>query len=798
MIGHDVFPVEPWGVREKRLDLDLIAETESVFALANGHLGLRGNLDEGEPRGASGTYLGGVFESYPLEYGEIGYGFPEDGQAVVNVTDGKIIRLLVDDEPLDVHRGRLDEHERHLDFRTGVLERSLRWTSEAGRSVRVRSRRIVSFDQRSVAVIRYEVEADDGAPVRVAVQSNLLANQDPQERANSDPRSASELRNVLEPQLATRHDHRVVLAHTTRRSRISVAAGMDHEIEVDDHPKPLTQVDDDLGRVTVSALLEPGKPLVITKYLSYHWSSQQSVEWLRDQVDASLESALAEGFDGLLASQRRSLDAWWDVADIELEGDPEVQQGLRFALFQMIQSAARAETQPIPGKGLTGSGYDGHAFWDTEAYVLPVLTYSRPDLVRHALRWRFDTLDQARERAAQLGLKGAAFPWRTIHGEECSGYWPAGTAAFHVNAAIADAVRRYVVATDDRDFERDHGAELLIETARLWLSLGHHGHDGSFRIDGVTGPDEYSALVDDNVYTNLMAQSNLMAAADAIERHVGVARQLGVHDDEVAAWRTAAHAMHVPFDERLGVHPQDQDFLQHARWDFEGTPAEEYPLLLSHPYFTLYRSQVVKQTDLVLALFRRGDAFSLEQKRRDFEYYEGLTVRDSSLSAAVQSVIAAEVGHLDLAHDYLAESALTDLRDLRGDSANGLHIASLAGAITAITSGFGGLRDHGDHLEFSPRLPDGLPRLTFPIVWRGLRLCVEITPGEAVYTLDPQDEATDDGEEPPVVTLSHWGDVFELRPGQEERRSIDPAPTDLREPLQPEGRAPKRRTRGES
>lgn len=798
MIGHDVFPVEPWGVREKRLDLDLIAETESVFALANGHLGLRGNLDEGEPRGASGTYLGGVYESYPLEYGEIGYGFPEDGQAVVDVTDGKIIRLLVDDEPLDVHRGRLDEHERHLDFRTGVLTRTLRWTSEAGRSVRVRSRRLVSFDQRSVVVIRYEVEADDGEPVRVAVQSNLLANQTPQERANVDPRSASELSNVLKPRLATRHDHRVVLAHTTRRSGISVAAGMDHEIEVDDHPKSLTQVDDDLGRVTVSALLEPGKPLVLTKYLSYHWSSQQSVEWLRDQVDASLESALAQGFDGLLESQRRSLDAWWNVADIELEGDPEVQQGLRFALFQMLQSAARAETQPIPGKGLTGSGYDGHAFWDTEAFVLPVLTYARPDLVRHALRWRHDTLPQARERAQQLGLRGAAFPWRTIHGEECSGYWPAGTAAFHVNAAIADAVRRYVLATADLEFERDQGAELLLETARLWLSLGHHAHDGSFRIDGVTGPDEYSALVDDNVYTNLMAQTNLLAAADAIERHVGVARQFGVHDDEVAAWRTAAHAMHVPYNERLGVHPQDQDFLQHARWDFEGTKADEYPLLLSHPYFALYRTQVVKQADLVLALFKRGDAFTLEQKQRDFEYYEGLTVRDSSLSAGVQSVIAAEVGHLELAHDYLAEAALTDLRDLRGDSANGLHIASLAGAIAAITSGFGGLRDHGDRLDFSPRLPERLPRLKFPIVWRGLRLCVEITPDEACYRIDElqQDDERVTGDVP-TMTLSHWGDVFELRPGHEERRPIEPAPKDLREPLQPEGRAPKRRGRAD-
>jgi alpha,alpha-trehalose phosphorylase len=815
VIGHDVFPVEPWGLRERRLDLGLLNETESVFALANGHLGLRGNLDEGEPRGHSGTYLGGFYESYPLSYGEKGYGFPEDGQAVVDVTDGKIIRILVEDEPLDVHRGRLEEHERHLDFRTGVLERTMKWTSEAGRCVRVRSRRMVSFAHRSVAVIRYEIESGDGEPVRVAVQSNLLANQRQQQRANDDPRTAAQLGAVLEGRLSTQHDLRVVLAHTTRASQLSLAAGMDHTVEVDDHPTTLTQIDEDLGRVTISARLEPGKPLVLTKFLAYHWSSQQSVEWLRDQVDASLESAMAEGFDGLVASQRRILDDWWEVGDVELDGDEEVQQGLRYALFQLLQAGARAERQPIPAKGLTGAGYDGHAFWDTEGYVLPVLTYTRPRLVRDALRWRHDTLPQARERARQLGLRGAAFPWRTIHGEECSGYWPAGTAAFHVNAGIADAVRRYGNATQDETFDREVGVELLVETARLWASLGHHGPDGSFRIDGVTGPDEYSAIVDDNVYTNLMAQQNLLVAAEATERHPDVARGLGVRHDEIAAWRTAAHAMHVPFDERLGIHPQDQDFLQHARWDFDATPPDAYPLLLSHPYFALYRTQVVKQADLVLAMFRRGDAFTPEQKRRNFEYYEGVTVRDSSLSASVQAVMAAEVGHLELAHDYLAEAALTDLRDLRGDVGNGVHVASLAGALTAVVNGFGGLRDHGHHLEFRPRLPEHLPRLRFPIVWRGRRLVVEVRPGEVVYTLDPVAGAdgTGDGDDrsdgpgdagtdgsaggsaaaDDGIEIAHWGETFTVRAGQEERRAIPAPPDGLRRPLQPHGREPRRR-----
>jgi len=300
----------------------------------------------------------------------------------------------------------------------------------------------------------------------------------------------------------------------------------------------------------------------------------------------------------------------------------EIQQAVRFALFHVLQASARAERRAIPAKGLTGSGYDGHAFWDSETYVLPVLTYTVPAAVSHILRWRHSTLSSARERARQLGLAGAAFPWRTITGAECSSYWPAGTAAFHVGADIADALVRYVHVTGDEAFEEQFGLELLAETARLWRVLGHHDGDGQFRIDGVTGPDEYSAVADNNVYTNLMAQHNLQAAADAAERHVEQSRKLGIDAEEIASWRDAAKAMFVPYDEALGVHPQADGFTNHQIWDFANTTPEQYPLLLHFPYFDLYRKQVVKQADLVLAMHLRGDAFTAEQKERNFSYYE--------------------------------------------------------------------------------------------------------------------------------------------------------------------------------
>jgi alpha,alpha-trehalose phosphorylase len=782
VIDHPSFPVEPWAVRETELHLDVLAQTESIFALANGHLGLRGNLDEGEPRGLSGTYLNGLYESYPLEFGERGYGFPEDGQAVVNVSDGKLIRLLVEDEPFDIRHGQLDAHERVLDLRTGLLSREAHWRSLAGHPVRVRSRRLVSFVHRSVAAIDYEVQALEG-PLRVAIQSNLHANQaDRPEEA--DPRAGTALGEVLASQLAVDHGLRVCLVHTTRRTGIVLAAGMEHVVEAPGEVATLTHSEPDLGRVTLSVQLQPGEPLRLTKLLAYHWSSRQSPEWLRDQVDASLESALAQGFDGLAERQRAYLDDYWERADLELDGDPEVQQALRFARFHLLQASARAEGRSIPAKGLTGPGYDGHAFWDTEAFVLPALVHAHPDGAQEALRWRHSTLPLARQRAAELGMRGAAFPWRTIHGEECSGYWPAGTAAFHVNADVAWAVERYVASTGDEDFLDEAGVELLAETARLWMHLAHRTDGGTVHVHGVTGPDEYSAIVDDNLYTNLMAARNLAGAAAAAERHPEAAARLEIGPEEIAAWHEAAASIHVPFDERLGIHAQDARFLTHERWDFDATPADRYPLLLHYPYFELYRKQVVKQADLVLALYLCGDRFSAEEKRRAFDHYEQLTVRDSSLSACVQAILAAEVGHLELAYDYLAEAAFMDIRDLEHNAQDGIHMASLGGAVLATIAGLGGLREHGDRLAFSPRLPEPIARLAFTVPWRATRVRVEVGLQEASYAIVVGDP----------LEIEHWGETLGLAADETVSRPIPPAPQ-IEPPRQPPGREPAMRAR---
>jgi alpha,alpha-trehalose phosphorylase len=780
VIEHPAFAVEPWQLRETELNLGLLAQTESVFTLANGHLGLRGNLDEGEPHALPGTYLNAFYETRPLPYAEAGYGYPEAGESVVNVTNGKIIRLLVGDEPFDLRYGELRSHQRTLDFRSGLLRRELVWCSPTGRAVRVSSTRLVSFSQRAVAAIAFEVEPLE-TTTRLVIQSELVTNE-PHPAASNDPRAAAALEAPLVSEEHLCGGSRAVLVHATKASGLRVAAAMDHIVE----GPPGTEMGDaetwaDLARVTIASTVERGQRLRLVKFLAYGWSSERSMPAVRDQVGAAMTEARHTGWDGLLADQRAYLDEFWAGADIALDGDAELQQAVRFALFHTLQAGARVDGRAVAAKGLTGPGYDGHCFWDTESFVLPVLTYTAPAATAAVLRWRHSTLGTARERAAQLGLKGAVFPWRTISGRECSAYWPAGTAAFHIGADIADAVARYQAATDDQAFARDVGTELLVETARLWRSLGHHDAAGRFHIDGVTGPDEYSAVADNNVYTNLMAQRNLRGAADAVEHDPARAGELGVDLEEAASWRDAANGMMIPYDRDLGVHPQAEGFTRHAHWDFAHTAPEQYPLLLHFPYFDLYRKQVVKQADLVLALYVRGDAFTPEEKARNFAYYEQLTVRDSSLSACIQAVVAAEVGQLELAYDYFGEAALMDIHDLEHNTRDGLHIASLAGAWIAAVAGFGGMRDHGGKLSFAPQLPERLTRLAFRLGFRGSRLRVEVGEVETSYELL-------DG---PPIEIRHFGEPVtvgrEIRtfPAQRVRASAPPT--------QPRGRAPVRR-----
>ena len=643
------------------------------------------------------------------------------------------------------------------------------------------STRLVSLTNRSVAAIEYVVEAVKDF-VRVTVQSELVTNED-QPQTSADPRVSAILDNPLEAVEHEAFERGALLMHRTRASALMMAAAMDHEIDVPGRVEVATDSRDDLARTTVICGLRAGQKLRIVKYIAYGWSSQRARPALRDQAAAALHSARYSGWDGLVKAQRAYLDDFWENADVEVEGDGESQQAVRFGLFHLVQASARAERRAIPSKGLTGTGYDGHAFWDTEGYVLPVLTYTLPHAVADSLRWRASTLELARERATELGLKGASFPWRTIRGQECSAYWPAGTAAFHINADIAMAFERYRVVTGDHTLEAECGVTVLIETARLWMSLGHHDRHGVWHIEGITGPDEYTAIVRDNVFTNLMAAHNLITAADACNRHPEAAEAKGVTSEETSTWRDAADAVNIPYDEELGVHQQCEGFTKFAEWDFVND--NKYPLLLHEAYVRLYPAQVIKQADLVLAMQWQSHAFTAEQKARNVDYYERRMVRDSSLSACSQAVMCAEVGHLELAHDYAYEAALIDLRDLHSNTRDGLHMASLAGAWTAIVGGFGGLRDDEGILAIDPQLPDGISRLRFRLRWRDFRVTVDANHLDVTYTVrdGPGGE----------LTIRHAGEEVTLSTKAPTTFAVRPRKALLPPPPQPPGREPMHR-----
>ncbi|WP_448617941.1 glycoside hydrolase family 65 protein [Geodermatophilus sp. URMC 65] len=768
----------PWQVREPRVDPETLAVAESVFSLSNGFVGIRGTLDEVEPSAMRSTYLSGVYETHPLSYPEGGYGHPEEGQALLTVADGTPLRLLVDGIPLDVREVRPQVHERTLDLRAGTLDRRVRWTSPSGTSVEVSSRRLVSLVERSVCAVRYEVRVLDG-PAHVVVRSELAAGEvTPAGVDNDDPRVAECLDEAFEPRAQIGNAHGGgALVERTRRSGITVATAVGHEV---DGGRVSTHVDEQHVVTTVAADLLSGESLTVVKVVGYNWSLDAGSDTVLGQASAAVSSALDLGWEGLLAGQRAVLDELWATADVEVDGDLELQQALRYTVFQLFCSAACISGAPVGAKGLTGIGYSGHTFWDVEGFVLPALTLLRPDAAERLLRWRSGTIDSARERAATLGMEGAAFAWRTISGPEVSAYWPASTAAMHVNADIARAFWLHGNVTG-RDLDAVGGPEVLVETARSWMSVGHEDAAGGWHLYGMTGPDEYTGVVDDNVFTNLMARRNLRWAADVCERLPGRASALGVDHAETAAWRSAAEAVHVPWDEGLRVHPMNEDFTSYREWPFEDE-RDSYPVQEHHHYATFYRRQVLKQADLVQALWWCRDEFTAEEVARDLDYYEARTVRDSSLSAAVQAVVCAQAQHPDLALRYLREAALVDLRDVRGDTSNGLHLAAVGGAWLAFVAGLGGLREDHEDLEIAPLLPSSLSRTAYSVTWRGRLLRVETTREGTTVRLVR-------GEEPVTVVVD--GARRSVTAGAAVHVPLR-APTPLLdEPRQPVGREPR-------
>ncbi|ACV07051.1 glycoside hydrolase family 65 protein [Kytococcus sedentarius] len=739
------FPIDPWRLVETACRSEDLGHTETLFAVANGYLGLRGNPEEGREAHTHGTFVNGVHETWRIKHAEEAYGFAKVGQTIVNAPDAKLMKLYVDDEPFILATADIESYERSLDMRAGTLTRDVVWRTPAGKRVRVHSERLVSFAERHLALLSLEVQMLSG-DAALTVSSQILNRQDGSDEyavdskslgAGFDPRKAATFgHRVLQSQAQETTDRRLAMGWRTTNSRMTLGVGVEHQVTTDAEVRPSQVVTEDQAKQVYAFRLQEGQSFRLDKWVSYHSSTGVPVPELLDRCHRTLDRLASEGVAAAHAAQADWLADFWANADVEVPADPAIQQAVRYALFSLAQATGRADREGIPAKGVTGSGYEGHYFWDTEAYVVPFLTYTMPHLARNALHFRSRLLPKARERAADLALEGALFPWRTINGEEASAYYAAGTAQYHIDADVAYALTKYLDATGDEHLARRDAVDILVGTARMWADLGfwRHGDEPSFHIHSVTGPDEYTAVVNNNLFTNVMARYNLERAASALARlaeedpqaHSEAVERLDLREDEAQTWERLAAAVHIPYDEALGIHPQDEHFLDREIWDLAATPPEKHPLLLHYHPLVIYRYQVLKQADVVLALFLQGDRFTLEQKRANFEYYDPITTGDSTLSAVVQSIMAAEVGYHRMALDYFLRALYVDLADAHSNTEDGMHIANSGGVWSALVSGFGGMRAVAGQLTFDPRLPEDWDEITFRVQWRGSRLRIRV------------------------------------------------------------------------
>jgi alpha,alpha-trehalose phosphorylase len=725
-----------WNIISSLSDQDSPGKQESLFSLANGYLGFRGFYPERQPVFHAGVFVNGFYDTEPIVYGEKAYGFAEYNQSMLDLPDARSLQVLVDGQVVAVDTGKIIDHRMSLDLKEGVLHRYLEWESPEGSRVRISWEFLVSYTRRQVASMRLTVEPITCSSIKVissiAPSSGRMVDyNDPRVRAahqhinvtriDSDNSGSGELTG----RFATVRSGQVLYCGAVHTD-ISGDQVVDMRIQGD---RPQIMVLDHEGSDT----LKLTKHMV---YVSDQITEEQEIGRTFRDLMKDLRSLC---FEQLCREQADVLADFWKRSHLSIPSDEHLELALRFNMFQIFQSAGRDGRTGLAAKGLTGSGYEGHNFWDTEIYGLPFFIFTRPEIARSLLSYRISLMPKARIRSQQLDGRGILFPWRTINGDEASAYFPAGTAQYHINADIVYALMLYLTVTGDRSIMADGGAELLFETARFYADLGFFSErrGGEFCIHEVTGPDEYSALVNNNLYTNLMAQFNLQEAFRVHDsgEYKEVSERLHILPEEAETWKRAADLMYLPFDEELALHPQDDQFLERERWDFEHCPKDRYPLLLHFHPLVIYRHQVIKQADVVLAHLLRSQAFPWYEKRRDYFYYESLTTGDSSLSACIQGIMALEVGDTETGVSYLRKTALMDLDDYQKNVKDGLHTAAMAGSWLALVYGMAGMRMVDGIPRFNPIVHRKLNEYLFTVGVRGALLEVSIDERYAQYRL---------------------------------------------------------------
>ncbi|MDI6619288.1 MAG: glycosyl hydrolase family 65 protein [Clostridiales bacterium] len=743
-----IYPFEEWKITENEFDIGTNYRDETIFSLGNGYFGTRGTFEEGYSGRLdttfNATYINGFYEIHGISYPEGGYGLPDIGQTMINVADGKIIKLFICGERFDLLKGKILSYERTLYMKYGYLERKIKWESPGKKIVEINIKRLISLTRQHLGVIIFTVKPINftGDITFISEVNGDIVNN----KETKDVRVGNNISGrVLETFGIKTEGLEGWILQGTKRSKLKYACSYDHEIISDDDYDMNAVSDADLAGVKIDVDVSSGREYTLIKYISYYTSRECTEEELISNALNEVKHGKNDGPDVIFREQKDYLNKFWDDADIIIDGNTALQQGIRFNEFQLLQSVGRSDITNICAKGLTGEGYEGHYFWDSDVYIMPFFLYTVPDIARNFVMFRYNLLDAARKRAKELGYKGALYPWRTIDGPECSAFFPAGTAQYHIDSDIVLSVKKYVEATLDYDFLYKYGAEIVFETARLWLSIGSYIplRGNKFCINCVTGPDEYTALVDNNAYTNYMAKMNLEYACEiakdmknkAPEAYRKVAEKIALTQKEIDAFADAAQNMYLPYSEELSIIPQDDTFIYKKRINADDIPQDEKPILLHRHYLNIYRYQICKQPDVLLLMYLRGELFSKDELKKNYDYYEPITTHDSSLSSSIFSILANDIGYFSKAYRYFMMTSRMDLDDYNGNVKDGIHTACMAGAWSAVISGFGGMKVYSDGLHFTPALPKEWNSLSFKVKYRNCRLYVRIDDKNIIFKL---------------------------------------------------------------
>lgn len=755
-----IYPVEPWTITETSFDRKYNYRNETTFSLSNGYIGTRGTFEEAYDfdidTGLEGNFVNGFYESEQIRYGEANFGSPLFSQSLLNLPNMKETRVLLEDEWFTMEEGTIEDYSRTLHMKDGVLKRSLVWTSPRGRKAEIRFQRLVSFEMKNIMAIRVQVTPLNFSG-KIQFRSRLQADVENHTRKTNPIVDYGPFGRRLEPLRLEGEGHRLYYEGITKNSRLTAACGCSHRVSGGGCETGCEFCIGELeGTAVLTAEAKEGSAVVLEKMLCYSTDLDLPAEDLRGFILDTLEEAEQKTFGGLEKSQKAYMGRFWNTADIRIQGKDSqaLQQGLRFNLFHILQSAGRDGRTGMGAKGLSGEGYEGHYFWDTEMYVLPVFVYTEPETARRLLDYRYSTLEQARERARILGHdKGALFPWRTINGEEASTYYPLGTAQYHINADIAYALSLYLQVTGDVDYLKEKGAEILIETARVWADVGSFAEckGGRYCICSVTGPDEYNVLVDNNFYTNLMARENLRDAKGAVEylaRHdrevlARLKEKLDFSEEEWKLWQRIIDHMYFPYDEARQVYPLDDGFMMRRPWDESRIPEEKRAWLYEnyHPLFIM-RHRMSKQADAILGMYLHSHLFTKEEIRRNYDFYQEVTLHHSSLSTCIFGIVASDIGYDDEAYRYFSQSARMDLDDYHHNFYAGIHGANMAGTWQAVVNGFAGLRCQETRLKFSPSLPSEWESYSFKLRYKRALLRIGVSRGQAEFTLEEGEKIT--------------------------------------------------------